>query len=150
MKIESKNAAVYLFGYDESMYSAQSVISGLSTFVGALGVLFAFLGLVIPSGKLIIIEALGVIQLSYFSVLQFQKIPPTYIGFKNLIISNGLNDQQFVSESGSTAHNIYKLMGLETSALSNFNVSLMLFIFMPALIGGIGLLVIKYTSKAAR
>lgn len=64
-----------------------------------MAVVLAFVGLFIPSGKLIIVEALAVIQISYFSILQFSKIPPTYVGLKNLIISNGFNDQELFSET---------------------------------------------------
>lgn len=97
VKLQTKNTGIYLYGYDESMYSTQSGISGLSNFIGSMSIILAFLGLFIPSGKLIIVEALAVIQISYFSVLQFQKIPPTYTGFKNLVISNGFNDPSFFS-----------------------------------------------------
>ncbi len=104
---------MYLFGYDESMYSTQTAIGSVSSVVGVLAILLAFLGLCIPSGKLILVEALAVIQISYFSVLQFQKIPPTYAGLKNLIISNGYNYQCFISSSQSSSpQNVYKILGL--------------------------------------
>jgi hypothetical protein len=65
--------------------------------VGMICLAFAFIGLCVPAGKLIVIEALAVVQLTFFSVLQFDKIPPTFIGFKNLIYSSGYNDPNFVS-----------------------------------------------------
>lgn len=40
-------------------------------------------------------------------------------------------------------------MGLETSALSNINLSLIIFIFIPAIVGGIGLIAYNFTSKPA-
>jgi hypothetical protein len=113
LKIEGKGTGMYLFGYDESMYSTQTAIGSVSSVVGVLAILLAFLGLCIPSGKLILVEALAVIQISYFSVLQFQKIPPTYAGLKNLIISNGYNYQCFISSSQSSSpQNVYKILGL--------------------------------------
>jgi hypothetical protein len=146
LKIEGKDTVMHLFGYDDSMYSAQSAISGVSSAIGFLAIVLAILGLCIPSGKLIIVEALAVIQISYFSVLQFQKIPPTYVGLKNLIISNGYNDQSLLSSSQGV-QTVYKLLGLQPSALSNFNISLITFVILPALVGGIGLLVTKFLSK---
>jgi hypothetical protein len=148
LKIEGKDTGMYLFGYDDSMYSAQSAISGVSSTVGVLAIVLAILGLCIPSGKLIIVEALAVIQISYFSVLQFQKIPPTYAALKNLIISNGYNDQGFLSSSQGL-QTVYKLLGLQPSVLTNFNISLITFVVLPVLVGGIGLLVTKFLSKTA-
>lgn len=150
LKIEGKGTGMYLFGYDDSMYSTQSAIGSVSSAIGFLAIFLAFLGLCIPSGKLIIIEALAVIQISYFSVLQFQKIPPTYAGLKNLIISNGYNYQGFFSSlQSSSPQNVYKILGLQPSALSNFNIALIAFIALPVLVGGIGLLVRKFLTKPA-
>jgi hypothetical protein len=59
----------------------------------------AFFGFFMPFGKLIILESLAVIQISYFGIMQFEKIPPTFIGLKNLIYSNGYNDQNFFPDS---------------------------------------------------
>ncbi len=125
------------------------MIGSVSSAVGILAILLAFLGLCIPSGKLIIVEALAVIQISYFSVLQFQKIPPTYAGLKNLIISNGYNDENLIESSQVSSQNAYKLLGIQTNALSNFNISMIIFIALPALVGGIGLLVTKFLTKPA-
>ena len=63
----------------------------MSSAIGYLALAFTFLGLLSPVGKLIVVEALIVIQLSFFSILQFQKFPVTFIGLKNLIFSNGYN-----------------------------------------------------------
>jgi hypothetical protein len=40
-------------------------------------------------------------------------------------------------------------MGLEIDALSNLNISIVFFIILPSLIGGIALLVTIFTSKAS-
>jgi hypothetical protein len=149
LKIEGKGTGMHLFGYDDSMYSTQSAIGSVSSAVGFLALVLAFLGLCIPSGKLIIVEALAVIQISYFSVLQFQKVPQTYVGLRNLIISNGYNDQNLIESSKVSSQNAYKLLGIETNALSNFNISLIMFIALPVLVGGIGLLVTKFVTKPA-
>jgi hypothetical protein len=64
----------------------------MSSAIGYLALAFTFLGLLSHVGKLIVVEALIVIQLSFFSILQFQKFPVTFIGFQNLIFSNGYNE----------------------------------------------------------
>jgi hypothetical protein len=81
-----------------------------------------------------------VTQIAFFSVFQLKKIPPTFIGLKNLIFSNGYNDGSLLSgsSSGPKDQTIYKLMGLQSEVLSNFNIDLVLFVIAPALIGVIG------------
>jgi len=58
-----------LYDYPSDTYETQSFLQTLSTVVGILSLLLALLGLCIPAGKLIILEALAVIQLGYFSLL---------------------------------------------------------------------------------
>jgi hypothetical protein len=71
------------------------------------------LGLFGPGGKLIVVEALAVIQITYFSILQFQKIPPTFIGFKALIFSNGYNIPNLIPDNNAqNSQSVYRLMGL--------------------------------------
>ena len=50
------------------------------------------IGLCAPAGKLIILEGLSVVQVTFFSIIMFNKIPPSYLGFKGLILANGIND----------------------------------------------------------
>jgi hypothetical protein len=61
----------------------------------------AFVGMFLPFGKLIILEALAVVQISFFTILQFEKIPPTFVGLKNLLFSNGFNDPNMFTLSKS-------------------------------------------------
>lgn len=87
------------------------MISGV---VGMVGLGFVVIGWMLPSGKLIVIEALAVIQIAYFSIFQFNKIPPTYIGLKNLIFSNGYNDLSLlISQQNNLLNgNIFTIMGI--------------------------------------
>lgn len=70
----------------------QKTVYTLSEVLGYTSFVFLLLGLVSPVGKIIVVEALAVIQLGFFTVLQFDKIPPTFIGFKCLLPSSGIND----------------------------------------------------------
>jgi hypothetical protein len=148
LPVDNSQTGVYLYGYTEDIYAAQAAINNVCTGIGLIALMMAFIGMFVPTGKIIIIEALAVLQLTFFSVLQYSKIPPTFIGFKDLILSNGYNDQNIVSIN-QQGQNIYKLMGINIIALSNYNIGLVLFVVMPSLIGGIGLIVNKFVSKAA-
>jgi hypothetical protein len=75
------------------MYATQATIGNICTGIGLFTLVLAFIGMFAPVGKILIIEAVAVVQISFFSVLQYQKIPPTFVGFKNLILSNGYNNQ---------------------------------------------------------
>jgi hypothetical protein len=81
--------------------------------------------------------------------MQFQKIPPTFLGFKNLIYSNGYNDQNLFSDSSSKGiQNVYALMGVKLDLLSNFNISLVVFVILPLMVGLTGVLIFKLTKKS--
>jgi hypothetical protein len=72
-----------------------------------------FIGFCLPAGKLVIVEGLAVLQVSYFSILMFNKIPPSYIGFKNLLFTNGYNDPNLIpSPNPSNQMSTYDLLGL--------------------------------------
>jgi hypothetical protein len=42
-------------------------------------------------GKHILTPVLSIIQVSYFTILQYDQLPLTYMGIKNLKYSNGYN-----------------------------------------------------------
>ena len=88
------------------------------------------------------------IQIGYFSLLQFDRIPPTFAGLKSLNMCNGFNDLSLFSSSNQIKQNIFKVIGLKTIALSNYNITLVLFVFIPAAIGIIGFLVTKNSQNA--
>lgn len=95
---------------------------------------------------------MAVVQISYFSIFQLEKIPPTFIGLKNLIYSNGYNSQNLLS----TNYKIFKgdtstLMGISPLSpilFNNYNISLVILFLLPVLIGLIGYLVSKFMCKA--
>ena len=100
VKISSENSPVYLFDYSHETYDFQNLVSAVCSGVGFMAFAMVMIGFLVPAGKLIMLEGLAVTQIAFFSVLQFQKIPPTFIGLKNLIFSNGYNDGSLLS-SGS-------------------------------------------------
>lgn len=106
------------------------------------------LGCCVPSGKIIILEALAVVQISFFSVLQFGKIPPTFVGLKSLGWSSGYNDGGLVAFGGGLVEqSVYKLMGLGNYAVENFNFSLVVFVVGPVVVGVVGKLVVSMLLK---
>jgi hypothetical protein len=73
--------------------------------------------------------------------MQFKKIPPTFIGLKNLMFSNGFNIQSLFGPTSHKFQDVYRLLGLQSSAFSNDNISLIVFLVLPFLIGLIGHLI---------
>ena len=59
--------------------------------VGLLCLLILFVGLCMPSGKFSIVQALMIPQMICFSLLQFDIVPLTYLGFRNMFFSSGFN-----------------------------------------------------------
>jgi hypothetical protein len=117
--------------------------------VGILSFILAILGFLIPGGKLIVLEMLAVIQIGYFSLLEFEKVPPTFVGLKSLEMSNGYNDLNGFSSESRIRQDIFRILGLETIAFSNYNISFIIFAICPLMIGLIGYL-IKNKGKNAQ
>jgi hypothetical protein len=95
--IDSRTNGVNLYSYSTDIYDMQKTIYTLSNVLGYTSFVFLLCGLITPVGKLIVIESLAVIQLGFFTVLQFGKIPPTFIGLKNLLASSGVNNFDIVT-----------------------------------------------------
>jgi hypothetical protein len=69
--ISSDKNAVYLYAYDQDTYDFQRKISFIASTIGFISLFLVFFGLFMPFGKLIVLEALAVIQISYFGIMQF-------------------------------------------------------------------------------
>ena len=150
-KLSSSNNGVDMYSYTEETYQFQKSVSAMSAFIGYIAMVFAFVGLLSPVGKLIIVEALAVVQLTFFSIIQFRKIPPTFIGLKNLILSSGYNDPNlFDSPIIQKDQTVFKLIGLDQSVFLNFNISFILFIGLPFLLGSIALMLKTVAGKKQR
>ncbi len=74
-------------------------------------------------------------------------MPPTFVGLKNLILSNGYNDPNIFSMDVQNRQDIFKLMGLRLGVFENENISLVFFLILPFLIGLIGFLVSNLLEK---
>jgi hypothetical protein len=70
----------------------QRMVASAAMVVGVVAMVLAYVGMCVPAGKLIVLEGLAVVQISYFSLFQFSKLPPTFIGLRNLICSNAYNN----------------------------------------------------------
>jgi hypothetical protein len=96
IKITSDQVGVYLYNYSDETYAFLGLIDAFSNIVGYFAFIMMVLGFIMPVGKLVIVEALAVVQIGYFSIFQFQKVPLTFLPLKNLKMSNGYNDLSFV------------------------------------------------------
>jgi uncharacterized Tic20 family protein len=59
--------------------------------IGIISLIIIYIGCLIPMGKHILTPVLSIIQVSYFTILQYDQLPLTYMGIKNLKYSNGYN-----------------------------------------------------------
>ena len=141
MKLNSQSNGFYLYDYPADTYKTQSLIDTLSRIIGVLSLILAFLGFIVPAGKLIVLEMLAVIQIAYFSLLEFEKIPPTFVGLKSLHMSNGYNDLNMFSSESRLPQDIFRIMGFETVAVENYNLSFIVFVILPLIVGLVGYIV---------
>lgn len=125
------------------------MLSAISLMIGILCILFILAGFIIPSGKIIIIEALAVIQITYFSILHYEKIPTSYIGFKNLIFSSGFNMISSTSSDNRQILNVFQLLGFNMNMALNYNISFIILFCLPLciVVGGYAILKIFYQNK---
>jgi hypothetical protein len=120
LRLSSQGSGMYFYNYDEQTYAFQSLLASISSAVGFLALLMMVLGCLVPAGKLIMLEALAVVQISFFTLMQFKKIPPTYYGLKSLIYSNGYNNPNILSTSQSIVfQSTFEILGIKQSAFSD-------------------------------
>ena len=141
LQLNSQSSGFYLYDYSADTYKTQSIVDTFSRIIGVLSLIFGVLGFIVPAGKLIVLETLAVIQISYFSLLEFEKIPPTFAGLKSLHMSNGYNDLNLFSSESRIRQDIFRIMGFETVALENYNLSFIVFVMLPMLVGLVGYMV---------
>jgi hypothetical protein len=75
LRLSSQGSGMYFYNYDEQTYAFQSLLASISSAVGYLALLMMVLGCLVPAGKLIMLEALAVVQISFFTLMQFKKNP---------------------------------------------------------------------------
>ena len=117
--------------------------------VGLLCLLILFVGLCMPSGKFSIVQALMIPQMICFSLLQFDIVPLTYLGFRNMFFSSGFNSLS-MNTTTIVPKQIFPFFGLsDTSFLSNYNVTFVVICLMPLLIGLIGLFILRRCTSGS-
>jgi hypothetical protein len=94
LRLSSQGSGMYFYNYDEQTYSFQSLLASISSAVGFLALLMMVLGCLVPVGKLIMLEALAVVQISFFTLMQFKKIPPTYYGLEKSHLQQWLQQSE--------------------------------------------------------
>jgi hypothetical protein len=147
-KLNSGKAGIGFYNYNQEIYQFEEPVNALSTVIGMIALALLLIGLCFQAGKLIIVEGLAVLQVSYFSLLMFKKMPPSYLGFKNLVFTNGYNDPNICSSDDSADDmSIYDILGLSKTILSNYNFSFIIFFVAPFLIGVTGFIVAKKMNK---
>ena len=106
-----------MYDYSPEEYRTQNIVETLSLIVGITSLIFAFLGFFVPAGKLIVLETLSVVQMGYFSILSFEKIPPSFAGLQSLNVSNGYNNLNLFSSDSKVIQNIFLVMGIDNVAM---------------------------------
>ena len=81
-----------LYNYSESTYRFAKGVEKLAMVIGVVVMALLFVGVVVPAGKLSVLNMTVVCQIVYFSLLQFDQVPLTIEGFGFLSYSNGFND----------------------------------------------------------
>lgn len=75
--------------YEDNVYEKAKIIEMLSTIIGYLSLILMIIGLIV--GKLIVIEALAVIQISFMSLITLTNLSPTFSALLPLKLSFGYN-----------------------------------------------------------
>lgn len=82
--------------YDDSVYQTAGVVKIIASLAFGLGMIFFFLG--IAAGKIIGIEMMAVIQISYLSLLSLNSLNPSLNLISELFFVNGYNNLYYNKE----------------------------------------------------
>ncbi len=86
VKPDDNESAKY---YDASVYRMANIISLLCTIISAISLTFFILGLI--SGKMIGVEMMAVIQISFFGLMSLTEMNPCFAALSSLKFVNGYN-----------------------------------------------------------
>lgn len=75
--------------YDNSTYKMAGIISTLCTAISAMAGLFFLVGLI--SGKMVGVEMMAVVQISFFSLVTLSQLNPCFAALSSLKLVNGYN-----------------------------------------------------------
>ena len=129
-----------LYNYTQSTYQFKKIIDNLTLVFGLILLVFIFLGFFFPQGKLSIIFMVIPVQITYFTVFQYDQIPLTLSGFDNLQYSNGFNQITSLTDSVQT-FSIIKLRSDEM--FTNYNLTFLILCMVPFTLGLISYLIVK-------
>ena len=82
--------------YDDSVYQTAGIVKIIAGLAFGLGMIFFFLG--IAAGKIIGIEMMAVIQISYLSLLSLNSLNPSLNLISELFFVNGYNNLYYNKE----------------------------------------------------
>jgi hypothetical protein len=80
-----------LYAYSKDIYDWKVCIEYGAWVVGMIAVSMVFLGCILPFGKHVIGFTLGVVQISYFTLISIEKPFLTFYSLSNLKYSSGFN-----------------------------------------------------------
>ncbi len=151
-RLHSGSSMNKFYNYPQKVYDMKSkgCLKLFCQYVGFGSLVFLLIGFVSPVGKLLVVECLAVIQVSFFSIMQLDLVPFTYDDLKYLIYSTGYYDFSGLLPSNSIQQEtIYQMLGLNQIIFSNLNIG-MLLIIVPIIFGTIGLIYIKICKSFER
>ncbi len=136
-----------LYNYGQDIYKFKKLINNIGLIVGVLALVIVYLGMFSPVGKFTFVQIISVVQVAYFSALQFEQLPITFEGLKNLGLSNGFN-LNLNEDSSILDKNIFPFMGLGSDSLfSNYNISFFVLCLIPFSVGLVSLLILQNYSS---
>jgi hypothetical protein len=130
--------------YDDSTYKTANIISTVSTAISAAALVFCVLGLI--SGKMIGVEMMAVIQISFFSLVSLSQLNPCFAALSSLKLVNGynsLNNDHLKDQLTPTAP---KGIFLFSRFTENFNFTLAI-VLVPLLVALISFILSKTALK---
>jgi len=139
----SNNQAAYF--YDNFTYTLAGIISKLALAVGILSLLLFFLSMI--SGKMIGVEMMAVLQITFFSLITLTEMNPCFSSLSYLWLVNGYNSLQNNPLSDPLIPNQVKGIQMFSQFVQNFNFTLAL-VFIPLLISLISFILSKTAFKS--
>lgn len=129
--------------YNQDTYSLSSTVKYVAFGIGGLGLFVSFLALI--GGRLIGLETVAIIQITFFSLITLDKMSPTVSALSGLGLSCGYNKLQNYDIS-QKIEVPFKGIEWDASFLLNFNI-MSLFVILPLLISLIAKILIKCNVK---
>ncbi len=108
-----------LYPYSELSYTQAEIVWYLALIISALGMIAFFIGIFGP--KIIALDLLDLIQVSYFSLIGIQKLSPGMAALSGLKYSSGYALLLFSEPVWTAATARLRGIGMSVNFLNNFN-----------------------------